>query len=365
MEIPFKNLFSRFKKKSASSNAEYTVAMPNFDDGDLDAPSEEMLDIGGDSTVGNTAVDKPKKRGLFGLGGGDKKPKPVTRKNSGQNKRAALLLLLLVALGGGYFALNGGLALDIAPILEMVGLGEPAPTSQPAPAPRKRAAAPEVKTAAPATTNNADARPGSLVSKLDGKTFDPDFIGYEKGIVTLRQGPAGSSHTEIIIDFGHDNWEVPVGKSFDRATLVVRNNTPGSGGTEVSRNANTAVAIKFGDLNGESLAVAMAVNAGPVEIKGGFKAITTGFRKIGGQPVLTGDADETLMYVALKYMLAKEPGKSISKVAYSDVRFTPGHRPGKGELLMQYLTGGKMVNRHFEFSKNVSGWQVSQMKAEN
>ena len=371
------DLFKSLRKRGGKqAGGDTTLAMSELDssllDSDLSDPlSEEMLDIGGaggdglgaDSITSLAAADEP-------------------AANAGK-KRAIMLLLLLVAAGGGYYAM-GGLDLDLDleqklkpvyktlnPVLEMVGLAKPEPATAPAPRPRSR----QTKTAAPATKKTATvAAPKKPAAKpvggtIAGKPFSPDWIEYRRGVLIFRQGRASAPEYEIKLTVPHGEWELPAGKQF--ASGMFKN-------TElalVTNNANEEIIskgldldLKFEKVTADMLSGSIKLSSKEltaIDLKGSFNAITTGFRTVNGQPVLTGDANETLMYVALKHLLKKEPTKVIGSVGYRDASFKPSKRPRTGRLTMEYATNNKTVSREFTFKKTREGWQVSRMTAEH
>ncbi|MBE9515763.1 MAG: hypothetical protein IME93_02175 [Proteobacteria bacterium] len=365
------DLFKSFKKGGKKQGGgDRTVAMPEFDS-DLgesglgDPPSEEMLDIGGPGNFDGDLGADP----TASLAATDE---PIA--NAGK-KRAVLLLLLLIILGGGYFAMSGGL---LEPILQMAGLAEPEPAPAPVAKPRSRtkiAAKPAKKTAvaakpaaAPkaATTPKKSAKPVS--GTIAGKPFSPDWVEYRRGLLVLRQGKASAPKHEIKLTVPHEAWELPAGKKFESgmfssAEIILI--TDGSNEQIISKGVD--LELKFDKVVGDALTGTIKLSAKePVafEINGAVNAVATGFRTVNGEPVLTSDADETLMYVALRHLLKKEPTKSISNAAYRDTSFKPKGRPRTGSLVMEYASGNQSVSRTFTFKKTKKGWQVSRMTAE-
>jgi hypothetical protein len=342
-------------------------------DSEMDDPlSEEMLDIGAggsndmglgaDSITSLSAADEP-------------------AANAGQ-KRAIMLLLLLVAVGGGYYAMGGlDLNLDleqklkpvvktINPVLEMVGLAEPEQAPAPAPKPRTRQAKPATPTASKPAAVTATQKPAAkpVGGAIAGKPFSPDWIEYRRGVLILRQGKASAPEHEIKVTVPHEQWELPAGKQFKSG--MFRNTELAlvtGGAAEEIISKGLELDLKFENVMGDMLSGSITLSSKEltaIDVKGSFNAITTGFRTVNGQPVLTGDANETLMYVALKHLLKKEPAKVISNVGYRDASFRPAKRPRTGSLTMEYATDNKTVSRQFTFKKTREGWQVSRMTAE-
>lgn len=365
------DLFKSFRKRGGKQGGgNTTLAMSDLDSGlvdsELDDPlSGEMLDmgLGTDSITSLTADDGP-------------------TANAGK-KRAIMLLLLLVAIGGGYFAMGRDIDLQstiepvlktLNPVLKMVGLDEPESAPAPVAKPRSRQSktATPAKQVTPAATKPVAAQkpPAKPVGgTIAGKPFNPDWIEYRRGLLVLRQGKASAPEYEIRITVPHEEWELPAGKQFKSG--MFRNAEV----TLITGDANEQVIskgldleLKFDNVMGDMLQGNIKLSSKEltaIEINGAFNAITTGFRTINGEPVLTGDANETLMYVALKYLLKKEPTKVIGNVGYRDANFKPSNRPRTGSLTMEYLTNNKTVNRQFTFKKTRGGWQVSRMTAEH
>lgn len=367
----FLNFGKLFKKKGAADDPAHTLAMPDFGD------TEEFATADSDSIT--LESDAPAEKIKIKL----KKPGDPDR-----GRKLKLVLVLVLLLGGGYYVISNDLVdaepvmdsvMGLAqPVLEMAGLAEPPAPPAPAPKPRARkqtAKAPASRTKpAEATTSKPADTPKAAVARtkpvrgtVDGKTFEPGHIEYRRGELVLREGTASAPKTEIKLAVPHDDWELPASKTFEtglfksaEVTLLIE----GSQSQVVSKGVD--MEIRFGTVENGMLSgdIKLASKQHQLQVEGAFKAAVSGFHTINGEPVLTGDANETLMFVALKHLLKKEPEKAISNVAYRDTRFTPVNKPRSGSLVMEYAINNKEVSRSFEFKKTSTGWQVSRMSAE-
>ena len=83
---------------------------------------------------------------------------------------------------------------------------------------------------------------------------------------------------------------------------------------------------------------------------------------IDGVPDLRGDANETLVYVALTHLLKDDPELPIRDIVYKNVKYTPPKSGSKqkGSLEMIYRIGdGQFIAERFSFIKEKDGWQIS------
>lgn len=365
--LNFGNLFK--KKKSAGAGGEQTLAMPDFGDDlpDLDS-GDSMSQVAGENVT--LESDAPAEKIKIKL----KKPGAP-----GRGKALKILLLLVILGGGGYYAVSNDLVdakpvMDMArPYLELAGLVEPRPMPAPTTKPTRtkaRTAAKPGKTRAAANKPQAGAaKPAAaaVVGTISGQPFKPDSIEYSRGYLVLREGPKAAPKHEIRLVVPHESWELPANKDFESGMFS---------SAEISLIANSSesrllsngidMKLKFGAATGNTVTGTVKLESKDhhLAINGSFKASVSGFRTVNGEPVLTSDANETLMVVALKHLITREPDKAISNVAYRDARFTPANKPRSGSLVMEYAVNNKDVSRNFQFKKTKKGWKVSKMSAE-
>lgn len=257
--------------------------------------------------------------------------------------------------------MNGGLdALDIGPMLEMVGLGEPAPVVQPATRkPRKRLTrktAPKIPQA------------GSVSGKIYGTDFRPTVVELKEKTLILRQGKVFDPKGQITITLDSKKWEVPTKSKFNERSikkleLLVKHDGKDEAEKKTLKKSYV-LDLRFGEIEGNVLSGYIKLTTGgtkPTEVTGQFKASLDGFRMVKGEPDLSSDADETLMYVALAHILKDDPKKPISKVGYRNAEYDTVGRNRKGSIEVEYRLGKKKkkVTEKFEFTKRGNNWIVT------
>ncbi len=257
----------------------------------------------------------------------------------------------------------------------MAGLAEPRPMPAPTPKPNrtkttaKTAAKPAVANAAGNKPQPAAAKPATrpLGGTISGQPFKPDVIEYHRGYLVLREGPMDKPKHEIRLVVPHESWELPTNKELESGMFSSAEISLVANGSDSRLLSNGIdMNLKFGPATSDTVAGVLKLESKDhhLSVHGAFTAAVSGFRTVNGEPVLTSDANETLMVVALKHLITKEPDKAISNVAYRDASFRPANKPQRGSLIMEYAVNNKDVSRNFQFRKTSKGWQVSKMSAE-
>ena len=276
------------------------------------------------------------------------------------------LLLVLTLAVAGYFYLGGGLepgALKpyLDSVLEMAGLSGGSKTKPPPPKP-----------APTASRSGIPARPVS--GQLNGQSFRLNYSEISDGVLALIQGSPSSPTKEVRIYLFTRKGEVPAGQVYTgtrsadgiRPHIHIGWKAPGtSEPLRKSFTENYSLQLEFGKVKGDRLPGKISVQlpgAKKTQVAGTFNAAIKGFRMIDGVPDLRGDANETLVYVALTHLLRDDPELPIRDIVYKNVKYTPPKSGSKqkGSLEMIYRIGdGQFIAERFSFIKEKDGWQIS------
>lgn len=206
-----------------------------------------------------------------------------------------------------------------------------------------------------------------VMGRLHGSAFKPDRVEMIDGVLRLSEGATFFPDREIAIDFGRE--EVDFEGRFRRTIspdtesppkiLVSWKEDDGQPVTRIIR-GGYRLDLELVPLSEGRLAGHLQVTLPDSEesyASGEFVALTSFLRYHGDEVDLHFDHEDTLRYVANKFLELQHESKGIDDVVFSDLRMDALN--GKGEAMATALLKDGGEERHvLIFTKGASGWVV-------